>query len=102
MNTVAIRPGGRFSKVPKLYGPLLGVTIPFVIRERRAFDSSNFRVIFLFVALKTCEKIGPPKQAVGNFTFGFSGPKSFRDFRETGPRPGYLTYRTYLRLDNTL
>ena len=23
---------------------------------------------------------------VGNFTNGFSGPKSFRDFRETGPR----------------
>ena len=26
-----------------------------------------------------------PKQAVGNFTDGFSGLKSFRDFRETGP-----------------
>ena len=45
--------GGRIWKVPKLYGPFLGVTIPFVIRERRAFDSSNFKVIFLFVALKT-------------------------------------------------
>ena len=26
-----------------------------------------------------------PKQAVGSFTNGSSGQKSFRDFRETGP-----------------
>ena len=47
-------PGGRFSNVPKLYGPFSGVTIPFVTQERRAFNSSNFTVIFLFVTLKTC------------------------------------------------
>ena len=47
-------PGGRFSKVPKLYGPFSGVTIPFVSQERRGFNSSNFTVIFLFVTLKTC------------------------------------------------
>ena len=46
--------GGRFSKVPKLYGPFSGVTIPFVSQERRGFNSSNFTVIFLFVTLKTC------------------------------------------------
>ena len=46
--------GGRFSKVPKLYGPFSGVTIPFVTQERRAFNSSNFTVNFLFVTLKTC------------------------------------------------
>ena len=47
-------PGGRFSKVPKLYGPFAGVTIPFVTQERRAFNSSNFTVNFLFVTLKAC------------------------------------------------
>ena len=31
------RPGARFSKVPKLYGPFLGVAIPFVSQERRGF-----------------------------------------------------------------
>ena len=66
-------PGGRFSKAPKLNGPFSGVTIPFVTQERRAFNSSNLTVIFLFVTLKACEKIGFPKQAVGNFTDGFSG-----------------------------
>ena len=78
-------PGGRFSKVPKLYRPFSGVIIPFVTQEWRAFNSSTFTVIFLFVTLKTYEKIGFLKQAVGNFTDDFSGPKSFRDFRETGP-----------------
>ena len=29
------RPGARFSKVPKLYGPFTGVTIPFASQERR-------------------------------------------------------------------
>ena len=49
-----ISPGGRFSKVPKLYGPFSSVTIPFVSQERRGFNSSNFTVIFCFVPLKTC------------------------------------------------
>ena len=83
--TATLRPEARFSKVPKLYGPFSDVTIPFGNQERRAFNSSNFTVNFLFVTLKTCQKIGFPKQAVGNFTDGFSGPKRFRDFRETGP-----------------
>ena len=47
-------PGARFSKVPKLFVPFSGVTIPFVSQERRGFKSSNFTVIFLFVTLKTC------------------------------------------------
>ena len=78
--------GACFSKVPKLYGPFSGVTIPFVSQARRGFKSSNFTVTFLFVTLKTCQKISFPNQAAGTFTNGFSGPKSFRDFRETGPR----------------
>ena len=65
-------PGARFSKVPKLYGWFSGVTIPFVSQERRGFNSSNFRVLFLFVTLKTCLKISFQNK---------------RDFRETGPRP---------------
>ena len=39
------------------------------------------------------------KQAVGSFTNGFSGPKSFRDLRETGP----CCYILYFRIPhNTL
>ena len=66
-------PGARFSKVPKHYGPFSGVTIPFVSQERTGFKSSNFAVILFFVTLKTCQKIGVPKQAVASFTNGFSG-----------------------------
>ena len=78
--------GVRFSKVPKLYGPFSGVTISFVSQERRGFKSSNFTVILLFATMKTCKKISFPKQADSSFTNGFSGPKRFRDFRETRPR----------------
>ena len=44
-----LEPGGRLSKVPKLYGPFSGVTIPFVTQERRAFNSVNFTVNFFLV-----------------------------------------------------
>ena len=63
-----------------------GVTIPFVSQERRGFKSSNLTDMFLLVSLKTYSKIGFSKQAVGSFTNGFSAPKRFRDFRETGSR----------------
>ena len=43
-----------FSKVPKLFGPVSGATIPFVSQERTGFKSSNFTDVFLLVSLKTC------------------------------------------------
>ena len=46
--------GAGFSKVPKLYGPFSGVTIPFVSQERRGFKSSNFTAILDFGTLKSC------------------------------------------------
>ena len=75
--------GTRFSKVPKLYGP-------FCISRT---DLKNGG--FLFVTLKTCQRIGFPKQAVASFINGFSGPKRYRDFRETGHRCGiFETYNS--------
>ena len=41
-------------------------------------------------------KTGFPELAGRSFTNGFSGPKSFPDFRETGPRPEV----NYLRVKN--
>ena len=54
VHLVRVISGDRFSKVPKLYGPFSGVTIPFVSHERRGFKSSNFTDMFLLVGLKTC------------------------------------------------
>ena len=91
---------------PQVQGPVSrspqtsGVTISFVSQERRGFKSLNFTVIFLFVILKTCQKIGFAKQAVGSFTNGFSGPKSFRDFRETGPRSRHRRLRVGRKVNN--
>ena len=52
LSSLVLYSGARFSKVPKLYGPLSGVIITFVFQERRGFKSSNSTVVFLFVALK--------------------------------------------------
>ena len=38
-----------------------------------------------FLQCKLGRAIAVPLQAVGKFTNDFSGPKRFRDFRETGP-----------------
>ena len=80
--------GACFSKVPKLFGSLSGATIPFVSSQRRGSKPSNFAILLIFLILKTCKKISFSKQADCSLTTSFSGPKSSRDFRETGPRTG--------------
>ena len=79
-------PGHRFSKVPKLFGSISGATIPFISSQRRGSKPSNFAILLDFLILKTCKKISFSKQADCSLTTSFSGPKSSRDFRETGPR----------------
>ena len=83
-------PGARFSKVPKLFGSISGATIPFISSQRRGSKPSNFAILLVFLTLKTCKKISFSKQADCSLTTSFSGPKSSRDFRETGPWPEFL------------
>ena len=78
-------PGACFSKVPKLFGTISGATIAFISSQRRGSKPSNFAILLVFLILKTCKKISFSKQADCNFTTCFSGPKSSRGFRETGP-----------------
>ena len=68
--------GARFSKVPKLYGLFLGVTIPFVSQERREFKSSNFTVISLFSYLS--------KTSGWQFYKWLFGPKKFSGLSRNG------------------
>ena len=77
--------GACFSKAPKLYGRISGDIILFVSSKRRCLEARNFAVIFIFIPFTTCEKTSFTEQAGRNFTNSFSGPKSYRDFRETGP-----------------
>ena len=81
-------PGACFSKVPKLFGRISGDIILFVSSKRRRLEARNFAVIFFFIPFTTCENISFTEWAGRNFTNGFSGPKSSRDFRETGPWSG--------------
>ena len=83
----ADNPGACFSKVPKLFGPISGTTIPLISSQRRGSKPSNFAILLVFLTFKPCSKISFSKLADCSSTIGFSGPKSPRDFRETGPRP---------------
>ena len=78
------------SKVPKLFGRISGDIILFVSSTRRRLEARNFAVIFIFIPFTTYEKTSFTEYAGRSFTTGFSGQKSSRDFRETGPRPELL------------
>ena len=84
------KPGARFSKVPKLFGRISGDIILFVSLKQRRLEARNFEVIFIFIPFATYEKTSFTEKANRSFTNGFSGPKSFRDFRETCPWPELL------------
>ena len=50
-------PGARsFSKVPKLFGQILGTIFPIVSSKRRRRKARKFSIILLFIALTKCEK----------------------------------------------
>ena len=83
-------PGARFSKVPKLFGRISGDIILFVSSKRRRLEARNFAVILVFILFATYEMTSFTEQAGRSFTNGFSDAKSFRDFREKGPRPRFL------------
>ena len=76
--------GACFSKVPKLFGRISGDIILFVSSKLRRLEARNFAVIFIFIPFTTYEKTSFTEQAGRSFTNGFSGLKSFRDFREKG------------------
>ena len=80
------KPGARFSKVPKCFGCISGDIILFVSLKQTRLEARNFEVIFIFIPFATYEKTSFTEKANRSFMNGFSGPKSFRDFRETGAR----------------
>ena len=77
--------GACFSKVPKLYGPISGATISLISSQHRGSKPSNFAILLVFSTLKRRWEISFWKQADCSLTSGFSGQKTSRDFRETGP-----------------
>ena len=79
-------PGARFSKVPKPFGRISGDLTLFVSSKWRRLEARNFAVILIVIPFTTYKKTSFTELAGRSFTNGFSGPKSFRDFRETGPR----------------
>jgi len=82
--SLVLCPGGCFSKLPQLFEPISGTTIPFISSQRRGSKPSNFAILFIFLILKTCKKITFSKWADCSLTTSFLGPKSSWDFQETG------------------
>ena len=79
-----------FSKDPKLFGRISGDIILLVSLKRRRLDARNFAVILDFNLFTAYEKTRFTAYAGRSFTNGFSGPKSFREFPETAPRPEFF------------
>ena len=77
--------GARFSKVPKLFGCSSSDIILFVSSKQRRLEARNFAVIWIFIPFTTYEKTSFTEWTSRSFMNGFLGPKSLRDFRETGP-----------------
>ena len=63
-----------------------GDIILFASWKRKRSKTRNFAVILIFLPFTSCGKTSFTEQAGQSFTEGFWDPKSFRDFRETGPR----------------
>ena len=81
IHLITCDPGARFSKVPKLLGRISGD----ISSKGRRLEARNFAVILIFILFTTYEKTSFTEWADRGFTNGFSGSKSFRDSRETGP-----------------
>ena len=84
----------------------LAAAISFLSSQRRRSKPSNFAIFLAFLILKTYKKISFSKQAHCTLTTGFSGPKRFRDSRETGPRGPFLespkTFLSHFEWHNSL
>ena len=84
---LGLEPTGPFLFVSfLLFGHISGRIILFVCSKRRRLEARNFAVILIYIPFTTYEKNSFTELAGRSFTNGFSGPKCFRDFRETGPR----------------
>ena len=84
--SLILRDRGPFLESPELYGPFSGVTIPLVSQERKGLKVTKLHSQVSFCYFENMLKDRLSKTSGWQFTNGFSGPKSFRDFRETGPR----------------
>ena len=79
-------PQARFSKVPNLFGHILGDIIHFVSSKQRRLEARNFAVILIFTPFTRYQKISFIESAGRSFTNGLSGPKSFRDPSRNEPQ----------------
>ena len=83
-------PGTRFSKVPKLFGRILGDIILFVSSKRRRLEARNFAVIFILQHMK---RPALHNKQIVVLRMAFRARKVLGTFRETGSRAEVLGTR---------
>ena len=81
-----ICPGARFSKVPKVFGPISGDIILFVSSKRRRLEARNFAVIFTFIPFTTYEKGQLYRISGSEFYEWLFGPEKFAGLSRNGPQ----------------
>ena len=80
-----LRPGARFSKVPKLFGRISGDLILFVSSQRRGLEARNFAVISIFILFTTYEKKQFYRVSVSEFCKWLFWPEKFSGLSRNGP-----------------
>ena len=80
-----LRPGARFSKVPKLFGRISGDLILFVSSQRRGLEARNFAVISIFILFTTYEKKQLYRVSVSEFCKLLFWPEKFSALSRNGP-----------------
>ena len=95
------RPGARFSKVPKFFGRI-SVTYFYLYLQSEGVSRHETLQLLYFLFPYNIWKGQLYRLCGSQFYSGFSGPKSLRGFRETGPWPGsrLVYYREWCCLDS--
>ena len=88
-------PGARSSKVPKLFGRILGNIILLVSSKRRRLEARNLTVILIFQPFAEYEETSFTEWAGQSFTNGFSVPKCFGTFDKPVSGPSRVDSSLY-------
>ena len=79
-------PGACLSKVPKLFGPISGATIPFISSQRRGSKPSNFAIFLVFLTLKHVKlKINLQNKRIAVLQLAFRARKVRGTFEKQAP-----------------
>ena len=84
-HALALGPGARFSKAPKLFGRISGDIILFVSSKRRRLEARNFAVILFLFPLQHMKRPALQKKQVVVLRLTFQARKVIGIFEKRAP-----------------